>query len=135
MLTELVLAGFYACAEERPHAVETAEEAMAWTTVAILGLFTLEQLAKLGVFGYGYFFSFWHALDAIIVVVSLILEILLRGVAQEAVSLLVVFRFWRLIRVMHGVAETMALEHSENLDKHHALQHELQNVRPCGCNA
>ncbi len=42
--------------------------------------------------------------DAVVVITSLTLELTLRGIAQEVASLLIFFRLWRILRVMHGVA-------------------------------
>jgi hypothetical protein len=46
--------------------------------------------------------------DAVVVVTSLTLELTLRGIAQEVASLLIFFRLWRILRVMHGVAGACA---------------------------
>ena len=126
VLTELVLGGFYPAGEERPAAVETAEEALSWTSIAILSLFTIEQLVKLAVFGPRYFAHLWHALDATIIVASLVLEAILRGQAGEAaVSLLIVFRLWRLVRVLHSTTETMVVRYDERIEAHHKAELEL----------
>jgi hypothetical protein len=120
--------------------VHTAEAALSWTSISILGVFTLEQAAKLAVFGPPYFVrSAWHSLDAAIIVASLVLEAVLRGVARETVSLLIVFRLWRLVRVMHGVAESVAEEHVVRMERHHDKERALAQVSapasscPCGC--
>lgn len=140
VVTELSLFSFYPVEEERPEAVTSAEDVLAWTTVAILSIFALEQLAKLAVFGFRYFMQFWHAFDAAIIVTSLVLEVLLRGPARDTVALLVVFRLWRLVRVMYGVVEVETAEHEAALGKHHkseaalvarvaALEAELREAR------
>jgi len=125
-MTELVLASFYP--EHRPDAVEEAEKFFSFTSIAILSLFTLEQMVRLIVFGFRYFAHLWHALDAFIIVASLVLEAVLRGAAQETVSLLVIFRLWRLVRILHGTAETMMLDHESKLEKHHEVEKELEEV-------
>ena len=107
-------------------AVEEAERALSWTSVAILGIFALEQAARLAVFGPRYFLHLWHALDAVVIVSSLVLECVLRGVAQETVSLLIVFRLWRLVRVMHGVAEAVAADAETELGRHHGAEQRLE---------
>lgn len=60
---------------------------------------------------------------------SLALELTLRGIAQEVASLLIFFRLWRILRVLHGVAETMELSHEQAEERHHLLIHGLQQVR------
>jgi hypothetical protein len=53
--TELILSSIYACHEHVPHAVHTAEDALRWTSVSILCLFSAELLTRLAVFGLAYF--------------------------------------------------------------------------------
>jgi voltage-gated hydrogen channel 1 len=127
ILTDLCLFSFYPLEEEAPEAVRTASDIFAWISVGILSVFTLEQLAKLVVFGPSYFiFSFWHALDAFIIIASLVLEIVLRGAAREVTALLIIFRLWRLVRIMHSIAEEVSIEHGESIEKHHELEKEMQ---------
>ena len=39
------------------------------------------------------------------VTTSLVLELALHGVAEEVIGLLVFFRLWRIVRVMHSLTE------------------------------
>ncbi|KAL4458462.1 hypothetical protein ABPG75_013327 [Micractinium tetrahymenae] len=127
VVTELILSSIYPVREEAPPAVHSVEEALSWVSISILIIFVAELGAKLAVFGHGYFTrSWWHLADAVVVVASLSLELTLKGVAQEVASLLVFFRLWRLLRVMHGVAEAMELNHEKELEQHHRLVHGLQ---------
>ncbi|KAL4459107.1 hypothetical protein ABPG75_013972 [Micractinium tetrahymenae] len=118
VLTELVLSSFYPTPELAPHIVHVAEEALSYTSITILAVFNAELIAKLLVFGFKYFtHSSWHMFDAVVVVTSFTLELSLRGVAQEVASLLIFFRLWRIMRIMHGVAEAMELNHSQELQR------------------
>eukprot|EP00887_Chlorella_sp_A99_P001136 scaffold14.g1136.t1 len=138
VLTELVLSSFFPSQQLAPHigaprssrarrtaqrtarlvpCVHVAEEALSWTSIGILALFTSELVAKLLV---------WHMFDATIVVISFTLELSLKGVAQEVASLLIFFRLWRIMRIMHGVAEAMELNHTQELHKH---QHEIVHLQ------
>ena len=101
-------------------AAHSAETALSWTSITILCIFVAEQLLRLLVFGPRYFLSWWHALDAAIVIVSLVLELVLKGVERETLSLLVVFRLWRLVRIMHAVSVELEMQHDEALQRHHA---------------
>ncbi|KAI7840282.1 hypothetical protein COHA_006064 [Chlorella ohadii] len=127
VVTELILSSIFPAAEAVPHAVHTTEEVLSWCSIAILCVFTAELVAKLAVFGHRYFTSsWWHMADAVVVITSLTLELTLRGIAQEVASLLIFFRLWRILRVMHGVAEAMELNHEHELEQHHLLVHGLQ---------
>jgi hypothetical protein len=128
ILTDLSLSSFYPIEEEAPDAVHTVQNVFAWTSVGILSIFTLEQIAKLIVFGPQYFFKFWHALDAFIIIASLVLEIVLRQNqdAREVASLLIIFRLWRLVRIMHGIVEEVTVENEERMKNHHRLEKKMQ---------
>jgi hypothetical protein len=63
--------------------------------------------------------------DAAVVVSSFALELSLRGVAQEVASLLIFFRLWRIIRIMHGVAEAMELNYGQEMGR---LQQRVQQL-------
>ncbi|EFN54197.1 hypothetical protein CHLNCDRAFT_135664 [Chlorella variabilis] len=127
VVTELILSSIFISHESIPHAVHVAEEALSWTSITILCCFCVELLAKLAVFGYTYFTrSKWHLFDAVVVVSSLVLELSLHNVAREVASLLIFFRLWRLLRVMHSVAEAMELNHEGEVERHHRLVHGLQ---------
>jgi hypothetical protein len=126
ILTDLSMSSFYPNEEEAPEAVRSASNVFAWISVGILSVFTLEQLSKFVVFGPAYFFKFWHALDAFIIIASLVLEVVLRGAAREVTSLLVIFRLWRLVRIMHSIAEEVSAEHGESIEQHHKLEKKMQ---------
>jgi hypothetical protein len=66
----------------------------------------------------------------VIVVSSLTLELALHGVAQEVAALLVFFRLWRIVRIMHGLADVLEIHHEEHLAEHHRELERLNEVRP-----
>lgn len=120
VITELVLSTTYCDKEEMPEEAHTAEVCLRWVSIGILIFMTVELALKLLVFGPAYYTTSWfHTLDVVIVVSSLVLELALHGVAQEVAALLVFFRLWRIIRIMHSVAEALQLTHEEELSKHH----------------
>eukprot|EP00887_Chlorella_sp_A99_P000962 scaffold5.g962.t1 len=143
--TELSLSSFYptACEEWRPipHAVaggapdagKKTAMLLGPTSQAILVVFCCELLLKLVVFGPRYFRLLWHALDAAVVVASLTLELVLRGVGAEVASLLIFFRLWRIVRIMHGVAEAIEMHHETEAEgakrRTEALQRALDAAR------
>ncbi|GAB4821926.1 hypothetical protein N2152v2_008972 [Parachlorella kessleri] len=96
VVTELILGSLFTHGQPMPHAVHVAEEILSWSSIGILGLFATELLAKLICFGSQYFaHSRWHFFDAVVVTLSLGLELTLKGVAGEAASLLMFFRLWK----------------------------------------
>ncbi|KAJ1980657.1 hypothetical protein H4R34_002378 [Dimargaris verticillata] len=83
---------------------------IAW---AILSAFLVEFVVKLLVFGWSYFLTgklgLINTLDAIIIWCSLVLEIVLQGRERELASLIIIFRLWRIVRVMDSVAMSVKL--------------------------
>lgn len=45
------------------------------------------------------------------------------------VALLVFFRLWRVVRIMHSLMEALELNHEEVTKQHHAQVAQLQKVR------
>lgn len=96
VVTELILGSLFSHGQHMPHAVHVAEEVLSWSSIGILCLFAAELVAKLTCFGTGYFtHSKWHMVDAVVITLSLGLELTLKGVAGEAASLLMFFRLWK----------------------------------------
>jgi hypothetical protein len=127
MITGLALSSFYPTKEQTPAAAQTAQAVLSWISVGILSLFALEQLLKLVVFGLIYFINFLHALDIFIIVSSLTLEVVLRQkpAAREVSSLIIIFRLWRLVRIVHNITEQVSIKHRESLKKHHKLEKKM----------
>lgn len=69
-------------------------------SISILGFFQFECFLNMNCTGRFLLEFYGHFLDALVVPVSIILEFLLQN---GAASLLILLRFWRLVRIMHGV--------------------------------
>jgi hypothetical protein len=68
-----------------------------------------------------------NLLDVTVVVASLVLEIVLRASElREVVGLLIVFRLWRIVRVLHSTEEIIHIEHKQKLG---ATEAELKRLR------
>eukprot|EP00877_Chromochloris_zofingiensis_P010874 jgi/Chrzof1/603/Cz01g22030.t1 len=100
------------CQFHLSHTLERVLDAIAWISVSILMVFILEFIALVSLFGRAWLHIWVHWLDISVVVVSFIMELVLRSSAlKEVVALLVVFRLWRLIRIVHATEEILHLEH------------------------
>ncbi|KAJ3080128.1 hypothetical protein HK102_003277 [Quaeritorhiza haematococci] len=104
---------------EIPPIVETLEHAFAYTSIAILSLFALELVLHFIAAGPAFFInSKLHAIDFVVVVTSLLLESLGRTtIVREVGSFLVVFRLWRIVRVVHATGEIVELEGRERVEE------------------
>ncbi|KAF9332887.1 hypothetical protein BG006_004223 [Podila minutissima] len=90
-------------------------ELFANISLGIVTFFVFEILLKLYAFGPGYFWKgqpmgLLHLADAIIIIVSFLMEVFLSGAEQELGSLLIIFRLWRLIKL----TSTVAIETTEH---------------------
>jgi len=81
-------------------------------SVVILSIFELELFLLLFAFGLGFFRKFMYILDLIVVSISLVVDIVLSEVLS---SLLVLFRMWRMLRIVHGIYVSMEERGKEKL--------------------
>lgn len=113
--------------EKHESPTHIAEEVMHWISVTILIIFAIENLLKLMAFGLKYFTKhLMHLFDCFIVIASLALTISLHGVAGELVGLLVLLRFWRIIRLMDSIVLALAWKHEEGIEKMHRVIDDLK---------
>jgi len=88
-----------------------------WLTVlshislAITAFFLIEIPINIWAFGWRYYkpggretHSSLHFFDAIVILTTFILEVVLRGRERELASLLIVLRLWRLVKLVQGIA-------------------------------
>jgi len=86
-------------------------EVLAHISLAITTLFVIEIPLALWSFGPHYYnpvsgvpHAALHIFDAAIITITFILEVGLKGREQELASLLIIFRLWRLVKLVGGVA-------------------------------
>ncbi|CAG8687363.1 5063_t:CDS:2, partial [Racocetra fulgida] len=99
-------------------------------------VFMIEIALHLFVFGLSYYFkgSNWHLhlFDATIIITTFFLELFLKGKQREAAGLLIVFRLWRLVKMLSAFAVGMGEyydERAENLKiKAEGLEKELNKI-------
>ncbi|KAJ3194454.1 Voltage-gated hydrogen channel 1 [Irineochytrium annulatum] len=102
-------------------------------STGILVLFIVEILLRFYVFGSRYFTSSGlHFFDASVVILSLVLDLTLKGWAEEIFGLLILLRGWRVVRVIDGVAMTLTEEDEAEIKKLRQkvkqLEQELQRM-------
>ncbi|PIL24133.1 transporter [Ganoderma sinense ZZ0214-1] len=84
---------------------------LAHVSLAITTLFLVEIPASIWALGARKFNPFsgqphaaLHFFDAIVIITTFVLEVILRGRERELASLLVVLRLWRLVKLVQGIA-------------------------------
>jgi len=75
-------------------------------------LFLIELLAAVWAFGSSYFHSKFHVFDAIVIVAGFTLDVLLHGPLEEAASLIIILRLWRVFKII----EELSVGASEQID-------------------
>lgn len=117
-----------------------ASEGISIATLSLLSFFMLEIILTLIAFGPGYYWKqdpAWriHLFDAIVVIVSFALEVSLHGSAQQFASLLIIFRLWRILKLVtitsnimdERTAAALAEKEKENLELRREISR-LQNI-------
>ncbi|EPQ58213.1 hypothetical protein GLOTRDRAFT_114681 [Gloeophyllum trabeum ATCC 11539] len=80
-------------------------------SLAITTFFLIEIPLALCAFGLKYYYpltgvthSTLHLFDAIVIIVTFVLEVVLRGRERELAGLLIILRLWRLVKLVGGIA-------------------------------
>jgi len=86
-------------------------EVLAHISLAITTFFLIEIPLATYAFGLEYYrplgpvpHASLHLFDAVVIVTTFVLEVILRGREQELVGLLVLLRLWRLVKLVGGIA-------------------------------
>lgn len=99
------------------HSVERWELALHWTSLAIVIVLLLQQLALLIAYGLAHLKKIFNVLDICVLLVALGLELGLHG--NDAPGVIVVLLFWRVVRVIHGgLATAETTEHERSVLLH-----------------
>jgi len=123
-----------ACGREHwpPHWVEVLAE----ISFAIACVFMLELLVTVWALGPQWFnpfghipFSVLHLVDAVIIIATFVLELVLRGAGRELAALLVILRLWRLVKLVGSVAVASGDLSEERAEELHAAKQELARVK------
>jgi len=80
-------------------------------------LFMFELGASIYAFGFGYFRSTFHVVDATVIVAGFVLDVCLKGVLEEAGSIIVVLRLWRVFKIIEEFSAG-AEEQMDGLNEH-----------------
>jgi len=100
---------------EAHHSV--APHVLHYCSLAILGLFLIEILVRLVVFRLEFVRSKFELFDAVIVIVSFVLDILYRNNEgpESGIGLLIVLRLWRVTRIINGNCHIFVVQNDYSL--------------------
>ncbi|EDV26918.1 uncharacterized protein TRIADDRAFT_54341 [Trichoplax adhaerens] len=109
------------------HHTSPLARAFHFTSIAILAIFLVEIVLKLYASDLAFFLHYFEVFDALIVIVSFVLDIAYsNSEALSGVGLLVVLRLWRIARIVNGIISSVK---SQANDKIHHLRRELEKTR------
>jgi voltage-gated hydrogen channel 1 len=109
---------------------------LGYVSLAFSCLFMLELIASVWAFGLSYFKSKFHIFDALVIVASFVIDVLLQGSLEEAASMIVVLRLWRVVKIVEelSVGAEEQVEHMDarirELEKENSeLREELRELK------
>ncbi|KAI7895320.1 uncharacterized protein EV154DRAFT_559422 [Mucor mucedo] len=138
VITQIVYTFFHEC---QVPAILVAHPEGGWFLIAfemaevisiiICVLFLVECTLSLVAFGPRYYLPGWphwklHVFDATVILTTLVLEVGLRGKEREVAGLLIVFRLWRVVKVVEAVILSVSFTHQEELDELKVAYAELE---------
>jgi hypothetical protein len=134
-IVEMILALYYdtSCPRiEATHSMQIFREILPWISYVIICFFVVETIIKLWVYRIRLFRHVGNIVDLVVISISFALDTVSRVKAdlesreQEFATLLLILRFWRILRIVHGVAEEMKIEFHE---KYHKLKKEIEELK------
>ncbi|CAG8701552.1 6996_t:CDS:1 [Dentiscutata erythropus] len=127
VLTTIVITFLWPEIEREEHYIFEVLSLIAFTIDCV---FIVEISLHLFAFGLSYYFKgsnwFVHLFDATVVIATFLLEIFLKGKDREAAGLLIIFRLWRLIKMLGAVAVGMGEYYDERCDNLRKKAEELE---------
>jgi hypothetical protein len=94
--------------------LENGETALYYISLILISFFVIEIFSAFYAFGWRHFTKILYLVDAIIVLVSFVLEVYFHyggvGKAGRAAGGIVVLRMWKIIRAIHAVAHAVSLK-------------------------
>ncbi|KIW13406.1 hypothetical protein PV08_08594 [Exophiala spinifera] len=115
---------------------ELVNSVLGYVSLVFSCLFMAELLGCIFAFGLGYFKSKFHIFDSVVIVAGFIVDVLLRGPVEEAGSLIVIGRLWRVFKIIEefssgaqGELEEMYERIQQLEEKNDQLSKENQQLR------
>ncbi|OAP61053.1 hypothetical protein AYL99_06057 [Fonsecaea erecta] len=107
---------------------ERANEALDYASLAFSCLFMAELLGSVFAFGFRYFNNSFHIFDALVIITAFIIDVLLRGPLEEAGSLVVILRLWRVFKIIEEFSSGAEDQIAELQDKIDELERAREDV-------
>ncbi|KAI9498211.1 hypothetical protein BDB00DRAFT_801613 [Zychaea mexicana] len=94
-------------------------------------IFLMELTLALVAFGPQYFLPGWphwkfHVLDLVVVIATFVFDIVLHGKEREVAELLIIFRLWRVVRIVEAAVLSMSYANQETVEN---INDELEELK------
>ncbi|EPT06116.1 hypothetical protein FOMPIDRAFT_124958 [Fomitopsis schrenkii] len=110
-------------------------EALSNTSLAITTFFLVEIPIQIWAQGWGFYklggqapHSSLHFFDAVVIITTFVLEVVLRGRERELAGLLIVLRLWRLVKLVQGIAVSAGELEEDTVRQLEETRQELEGV-------
>ncbi|KAI0724103.1 hypothetical protein C8Q72DRAFT_858207 [Fomitopsis betulina] len=110
-------------------------EALSQTSLAITTFFLVEIPLTIWSQGWGYYkpggkapHSSLHFFDAVVIITTFMLEVILRGRERDLAGLLIVLRLWRLVKLVQGIAVSAGELDEDTVRQLEETRRELEGV-------
>mmetsp|Transcript_6463 Transcript_6463/g.10211 ORF Transcript_6463/g.10211 Transcript_6463/m.10211 type:complete len:207 (-) Transcript_6463:99-719(-) len=126
VLTDIIFLLVYC--DDIPHHIEVVIEDLPIVSIVILGCFLMELALQMYAFGPRQWLSeCLHTFDLVVTLLTFVMEIVFHGneKVESVVGLLIVFRLWRLVRVIHVTTEALELKHETEQHAHEKNDEDL----------
>ncbi len=119
LVTEIILSERAGCNEELVLKYEHSIEIISYISLVLVFMLLFELLLLILAFGFRFFTHPMYVFDLVVSLLSVFFSIyhLETGETELAAELVVIFRVWRIIRIGHGVAMTIAEEKNKKIEK------------------
>lgn len=127
IIIDLTITGKDTCESQQSHELETVIF-FAWIiSLSIVSLLTVETFAHVIAFGWSYYKNWVHCFESLLLVTSLVLLSLSHSFTASEVTLLILLvRFWRIIRLL---SETRMLINEHHISQRVDLQSQLDELK------
>lgn len=96
-----IFIALYTCEEGQPSKTwDIVRDRLGIAGLVFSCLFMLELMLSIWAYGLRYFNSWFHCLDASVIVAGFIVDVVLKGVLEEIASLVVLLRLWRFFKII-----------------------------------
>ena len=128
-----IFISLYMCEEGKDKgdhsSLERAQEALKLVALVFSCIFMAELLLTLWAFGMKHFRRWFHCIDAAVIIVSFVVDVVLRGVTAEVVSLVILVRLFRFFKIIEETADIEDEEVEEIREKLEDLENQNAKLK------